>query len=301
MGTASLWGTIELDSVLWATPRDADKMMSLLEAALTRGCNCPLSVSVIVGDAGPHVPALALLAAHSERWKTAKCSTGLSHLETLKLWGVPSHLNIFETAPRLRRLEFGGTPANFMALAQLPLRQLHDVGWVEMWGLGTLKTAIENLTLPSLETFELNAQEYPRLPLPWPHAEFLGLSARSSFHTHLLCLSIPHSVVTVEQLLECLANLPALEELEISDHQLIANGGADQRLITDALLTHLTRTPHFCVVSRLSSFKFQSLLHFDDTVYLAFLLSRVGEATLNDGGDGDVFESEILWSPGHHR
>ncbi|KAJ7080258.1 hypothetical protein C8R44DRAFT_992515 [Mycena epipterygia] len=121
-----------------------------------------------------------------------------------------------------RRMDFDATnPLHLMAAA----------------AAGGMNDAFKGLGSREIRDGEKMAVEYSRLPLPLPQAELLGLSARSSFHAYLLCLSIPHSVVTLKQLLECLTNLPALEELDISDYQLIANGGADQLLITDVLLT----------------------------------------------------------------
>ncbi|KAJ7142890.1 hypothetical protein C8R44DRAFT_866167 [Mycena epipterygia] len=137
----------------------------------------------------------------------------------------------------------------------------------------TIAKIVESLTLPALQEFEMESEEYPHLPLPWAHTEFLGLSTCSAFHTHLHTLRLYHSVISKTQLLECLSELPALEQLAISDHQLVPpHGGAAEHLITDALLAALAQTS---LVPRLRSFGCQSMLLFDDDVYLEFLLSRV--------------------------
>ncbi|KAJ7432440.1 hypothetical protein B0H11DRAFT_2297560 [Mycena galericulata] len=386
MGTQSLWNTIELHNILWSTRISTEKMVSLLQSALTRGGTSLLSILVVISASvsEPQTPALALLAAHSERWKSAGFMCGeadlldlsdvkgrLPQLQSLELLGEPSPLDMFEIAPRLQRLHFSGSPADFAALPNLPLHQLHELRCTEMWGASELlgfpaspalnlsthlsNTAkfclqlaslvlppniqlsaslppitssmaslwigverdgfsagnvtrpmgeiIKSLTLPALEEFEIDAEGYPRLALPWPQNEFLALSSRSSFHTHLLCLKLYHSIVTPEQLLECLANLPALEMLGISDHRLVAEGGgADQLLISDTLLGELTRTSKRCLIPRLKSFNCQSLLQFDDTMYLNFVLSRLPTARADDeNSEKDPFEIGIWWLPGYNR
>ncbi|KAJ7434827.1 hypothetical protein B0H11DRAFT_2116223, partial [Mycena galericulata] len=372
MGTQSLWNTIELHNILWSTRASATKTVILVV------------ISASVSE--PQAPALALLAAHSERWKSAGFMCGeadlldlsdvkgrLPQLQSLELLGEPSPLDMFEIAPRLQRLHFSGSPADFAALPKLPLHQLHELRCMETWGVSELlgfpaslalnlsthlsNTAkfclqlaslvlppkiqlsgslpsitssmgslwigverdgfsagnvtrpmgeiIKSLTLPALQEFEMDAEGYPRLALPWPQNEFRALSSRSSFHTHLLCLKLYHSIITPEQLPECLANLPALEMLGISDHRLIAEGGgADQLLIIDTLLGELTWTSNSerCLVPRLKSFNCQSLLQFDDTVYLNFVLSRLPTARADEkNGEKDPFEIGIWWLPGYHR
>ncbi|KAJ7671316.1 hypothetical protein DFH06DRAFT_1365996 [Mycena polygramma] len=156
-----------------------------------------------------------------------------------------------------------------------------------------------NITLPLLQDFELESLEYPRLPIAWPHAEFLALSARSAFDTHLVALEIYEVNLTEAQLLECLAGLPALERLAISDHQPIKYEGADQILITDTLFSKLSRTDCTCLVPRLNSLGCQTLLKFDDEALLTLVLSRL-EDTFGSGSAGR-FELELSWLPGHCR
>ncbi|KAJ7444780.1 hypothetical protein B0H11DRAFT_2203556 [Mycena galericulata] len=71
LGTPSLWCTLGLDSVLWSTPTNTQKTMTLLQSALERGGNCPLSISFICINAVLHIPALHLLASHAARWSKA--------------------------------------------------------------------------------------------------------------------------------------------------------------------------------------------------------------------------------------
>ncbi|KAJ7439246.1 hypothetical protein FB451DRAFT_1302748 [Mycena latifolia] len=154
-----------------------------------------------------------------------------------------------------------------------------------------------NLTLPLLENLELNSRTYPRSPLVWPHPQFLSLCARSSFDIHLRSLEIYDVDITHAELLECLSSLPSLEWLAISDHQLVNDGGVDQLLITDSLFAELTmKSDSPCLVPRLRSISCQSLLQFNDNVFLTFVLSRVYGRS-----DARCFESHISWLPGHKR
>ncbi|KAK7055723.1 F-box domain-containing protein [Favolaschia claudopus] len=163
-----------------------------------------------------------------------------------------------------------------------------------------LGTIITHLTLPNLQRFEVESQNYPRLPVIWPHPEFLALSARSDFHAHLRELEIYEVQLTETQLLECLSELHALERLAISDHQLVDDGGVDQLLITDGLFSKLSYAPgSLCLVPRLSSLGFQTLLRFDDNALLALAVSRLQECDeLKNGG---VFGIELSWLPGSER
>ncbi|KAJ6606218.1 hypothetical protein DFH09DRAFT_1353414 [Mycena vulgaris] len=153
-------------------------------------------------------------------------------------------------------------------------------------GLSVSKT-MEGLTLPALRELELSSEEYPYLLLPWPHTQFLALCARSSFHTHFRSLQIYHSVLTEAELLECLSSLPLLEELAISDHQLLPNGGADQLLVTDTLLTRLTLTPDDPLVPHLQLFDCASLLKFDDHTKRDFGDAQDGDEGATAGNQAD--------------
>ncbi|KAJ7483624.1 hypothetical protein FB451DRAFT_109275 [Mycena latifolia] len=375
MNTPSLWTTIEIDGVLWGTPTSSDRALSLLTAVLGRSGRCGLTVAVSIDEVAPHGAILKLLAAHSERWQTATFICGASdlqhfssvkgrlpRLETLRLWGSPSPLDAFVHVPRLRELEFGGTPDALTTLGMLPLEQLRTFHCGEFVGLGelmgldvspsmtlmprlsnraefkfelrlfegadidafngsvsvpsvtshisalsidvadgfslsniglTMAKIIDAMTLPTLTDFGMDSQEYPILPLPWPHNHFLALSARSSFPTHLRGLQLYHTIITEAELLECLYALPGLERLAISDHQTTTNGGVDQLLITDFLFAKLTAAPdNLTPVPRLRFFGCLSLLQFDAHQYLKFLESRIAVSP---------FESHVYWLPGRRR
>ncbi|KAJ7688172.1 hypothetical protein B0H17DRAFT_1203176 [Mycena rosella] len=94
--------------------------MSLLKTVLERSGRALLTVALSVEGVAPNGPILELLAAHSERWRTAEFIFGTSdmqhlssvkgqlpRLESLKLWGSPSPLDTFIDVPHLRELEFG--------------------------------------------------------------------------------------------------------------------------------------------------------------------------------------------------
>jgi hypothetical protein len=162
-----------------------------------------------------------------------------------------------------------------------------------------LEFLLATLTLPLLHEFVFVVQHrYSDLPFLWPHSQFLSLADRSSFHSHLHTLHIYHVTVSDAELLQALAVLPALKSLSISDHaQLPRDGSVEQVLISDTLLVALTRTPASpCLVPDLHFFDCQSMLRFDDNVYLDCVLSRVR------GLQGPkTFECELWWLPGHHR
>ncbi|KAJ7720057.1 hypothetical protein B0H14DRAFT_3009254 [Mycena olivaceomarginata] len=130
------------------------------------------------------------------------------------------------------------------------------------------------LTLPHLRqlTLWIHRVQYPEFRLPWRHAEFLAFSMRSSFHTHLKVLHLPHVLITEKELVECLLLLPRLHQLNISDHQRVKYSGEDHILMTSSLFQSRTRTA--------------------DSMCL-FLLSRSEK--------GCTFESKLFWFPRHGR
>ncbi|KAF8208530.1 hypothetical protein K438DRAFT_1930197 [Mycena galopus ATCC 62051] len=157
-----------------------------------------------------------------------------------------------------------------------------------------LTTIFKNLTLPNLHQLAFKSRTYPFGPMFFPHSEFISFSTRSSFYGHLKSLQLAHVVISEVDLLECLSALPLLQRLEIADHQLIGEEGADQHLVSDTLLSSLSRTVDLS--SLLPDLRFLScwsLLKFNDSVYLGFVLSRVQ--------DEASFEAELRWLQGHHR
>ncbi|KAJ7474007.1 hypothetical protein FB451DRAFT_1466459 [Mycena latifolia] len=348
LAQGSLLALSQLHGGLWSTPAQTSKMMALLMNVLERGSLSPLSISILASPAAPYVPALELLAAHSERWRAAYflCAFDmqpfssvrgrLPQLRILALCGPTRSLDIFEGAPYLTLEVFGC--AEVVGLAELVGRGMspairlmprlsktakflfqllptsHATPFDESTSMphitakiaglslvvvtgssstnvgSTLAKIVESLTLLGLKELGFKAVEYPQLPLPWLHTQFLALAARSSFDTHLQDLDLYHSIIPEAELIQCLGALPSLERLAISNHLSIEVGGGDHLLITDTLLTHLTWTPHSaCPVPHLRSLRFQTLLQFDNEVFLSFLLSRL------------PFSNEILCLPGHRR
>ncbi|KAJ7491705.1 hypothetical protein B0H11DRAFT_2007522 [Mycena galericulata] len=160
--------------------------------------------------------------------------------------------------------------------------------------LNVFNAILPVLTLPVLQELSFESVEYQSFPIYWPHSEFLAISARSSFDCHLHTLRLTHVVITESDLLESLSVLPLLQRLEIADHQFASDGlGANQHLITSSLFASLTRTPDSSsLVHDLRYLSCWSLLQFDDTDYLDFLLSRLQDVS---------FETELWSLPGCHR
>ncbi|KAJ7190270.1 hypothetical protein GGX14DRAFT_606120 [Mycena pura] len=130
---------------------------------------------------------------------------------------------------------------------------------------------LANLTLPCLETLRFRSNYYLS-PIPWPHAEFLALSSRSSFHTHLRSLKIDDFSIGAAELAECLSALPSLQWLAISDDR---RDGVEP-VIQNSLLSSLTQNPDVqALLPHLRHLVIRSRLQFDDNVFLSFLLSRV--------------------------
>ncbi|KAJ7263115.1 hypothetical protein C8J57DRAFT_1334745 [Mycena rebaudengoi] len=139
---------------------------------------------------------------------------------------------------------------------------------------------LDSLTLPLLHGFELSSGRYPDQPVPWVHAPFLNLAQRASFHTHLKSLDISASTITEPELIECLSELPFLQQLTISDHRPIfsyrRDHGADLVLITDTLLRRLAWVSDpSCLVPKLHHLRFPTRLEFDENVLLELILSRL--------------------------
>ncbi|KAJ6546066.1 hypothetical protein DFH09DRAFT_1171907 [Mycena vulgaris] len=141
--------------------------------------------------------------------------------------------------------------------------------------LQAMSAILANLTLPHLETLEFHTREYPRFPVVWSHVDFLSLSARSSFHRNLRSLCLYHVHIAESQLLQSLAMLPALEHLEISDHERIGGRGVNLVLISDTLLRALTCSDTQGLVPHLNDLRLCSRLQFTDDVYLGMVLSRI--------------------------
>jgi hypothetical protein len=152
-------------------------------------------------------------------------------------------------------------------------------------------------TLPLLGTFRLASQKYPTVPLAWPHAEFLSLSFRSAFHSHLRVLDLAHVILSPIELSQLLQSLQSLESLAISDPPPTS---AFPAVVTDTLLHDLTPEPPVWpgLVPHLWSIRLVTRLQFTDRVLLDFVFSRLGARPFATtvhwfAGEGREFEADV--------
>lgn len=241
----------------------------------------------------------------------------LPRLEALdiQIWFIAresSALDILDVVPRLKKLNFHASDWED-AILKFPVEQLFSLRWMVFFSrdvslIFTPMSRLERGASFHLEWSLLDEPseilgihttskiaEYPFIPLPWPHAQFLSLSERSSFASHFQWLEILDVVITEMELLQRLSSLPSLEQLAISDHQHIQDEGIDQLLIADFLFSQLTRTPDDpYLVPCLHSFTCRSLLRFNDKTFLNCLCSRL----YDDAPKTERFESWICSLPG---
>ncbi|KAF7362612.1 3-beta hydroxysteroid dehydrogenase isomerase family [Mycena venus] len=141
-----------------------------------------------------------------------------------------------------------------------------------------LGKVLKALTLPHLKVIDFERDWYKPAP-HWNNIEFLAFASRSSFHTNLTELGI-HIVISDEELLQCLAALPLLTDLGISD----CSGRKQNILITDNLLRRLTWSADSnegCLVPKLHYIFLTSLFKFSDDAFLDFVLSRLAPGRTN--------------------
>ncbi|KAJ7854500.1 hypothetical protein B0H14DRAFT_3449496, partial [Mycena olivaceomarginata] len=122
-----------------------------------------------------------------------------------------------------------------------------------------LGSIFAGLTLPRLKGLTFESENYPRFPLVWPHAQFLALCQRSSFHAHLQSLSLHHVHIT-----------------EPAAPPRIRMRGVNLDLISNTLLVALTSTPAApCLIPQLQTLSLRSRLRFNDRMFLDMVLSRL--------------------------
>ncbi|KAJ7189109.1 hypothetical protein C8R46DRAFT_1244633 [Mycena filopes] len=152
-----------------------------------------------------------------------------------------------------------------------------------------LKIFLDRVTLPGLRRLSFSGRTTEDVP-EWSQQRFLDLAARSSFHHSLTMLSI-FALIEDKELISCLAVLPLLEELHISDCK-------NRALMTDILLHSLNwRTDETNLVPRLSSVQFTSAMKFSDTALLQFVTSRAVTGRFDPGlifnmAFGPILESD---------
>ncbi|KAJ7673716.1 hypothetical protein DFH06DRAFT_1173112 [Mycena polygramma] len=126
------------------------------------------------------------------------------------------------------------------------------------------------LTLPCLRELTLQSCDGAP-PLFWPQGDFLAFTSRSLFRENLIKLCLQDVIITTDELVECLSQMQAIQELFIQDVPARAH-----ILITDGLFHSLTRTSGpACLIPHLSSFRFACGLHFSETMLLGFVESRL--------------------------
>ncbi|KAJ7655419.1 hypothetical protein B0H17DRAFT_1146464 [Mycena rosella] len=189
-------------------------------------------------------------------------------------------------------------PAIESQIGALDIELMKDQNDDSYHALGALFEAITLLQMQRLTIFGM-PQVGLHNQLCWPHPAAQALFARSGSRRTLRTLCIPDVVITEAELLECLAELPALEYLFISDHpSLAAASNVPHLLITDSLLEALTPSlanPADCLLPRLKIVEFRTLGRFSDSALLDFVGGRL---TLRDKAG---FECAVLWFPGHPR
>ncbi|KAJ7719998.1 hypothetical protein DFH07DRAFT_309676 [Mycena maculata] len=170
---------------------------------------------------------------------------------------------------------------------------------------GVLDAIFETLTLPHLQELSLLGMpidEQCLRPLHWPQSAAHALLARSGSGRTLYSLSLHDVFVSEHELLQCLAELPSLAYLFISDH-LAVDGipGTQDHLITDSLLAKLSPADNDDIhtglaprlVPNLAFLDMRSLGAFTPSALLNFLVARTKRHL--DGG----FECALMWFPGH--
>ncbi|KAJ6484072.1 hypothetical protein C8R45DRAFT_1000099 [Mycena sanguinolenta] len=145
-----------------------------------------------------------------------------------------------------------------------------------------LGAIIGTLTLPCLQEllfFSSNPEDHP---LFWPREDFLAFSSRSALRDTLTKLILYDTVITEDELVDCLSEMKVLLELFIQD--VPGNSNRDQHvLITDTLLDRLTwQDDPSCLAPHLHCFAFSSLFVFGDDAFMKFAESRVVSGRAGD-------------------
>ncbi|KAJ7274910.1 hypothetical protein C8J57DRAFT_1466790 [Mycena rebaudengoi] len=133
----------------------------------------------------------------------------------------------------------------------------------------------------------VNFQELTVIPeevsLAWPDRQSLPFFF-SHLSLHLKVLNILDVVISADALVQCLSELPSLEQLAVSDHNIDVYANIDN-FMTDSPFRRLTWTSDpSCLVPRLNSLKFRtsSLLSIDHA-FLKFVVSRLKPGRSSDG------------------
>ncbi|KAJ7237524.1 hypothetical protein B0H12DRAFT_1238143 [Mycena haematopus] len=378
LGTPTLWSNVPLNLRCWTDPveefrtsRAHDQIVRLLEAALARGKEVPISVEMnAIGES--HPVAIRTMATSAHRWRSATFTVDSGML--INLSAVAGNLPLLETfkmnvlnespdiladlarllssAPRLHTVDFGGPLSvvahwpveqlqcctfnglgpedlqslvsfmgrlpkstmlfielNFEAIQASPLDLTPVVSPIEDFGISAMEHTghqthhvlgqiFKALTLPNMQRLYLHG--VPRLgkPVYWPRVEGMRFLHRSESRKSLTSLTLHDVVIAEVELLECLAELPQLLYLFISDHpaQEALPDSPPHHLVTDSLLEKLTprrESSATCLVPNLMIVDFKTLGIFNQEVFLQFALQR----TMGRADTGGTFECALLWVP----
>ncbi|KAJ7654594.1 hypothetical protein DFH06DRAFT_1202823 [Mycena polygramma] len=157
---------------------------------------------------------------------------------------------------------------------------------------------LNRLTLPCLSYLELLSLNYKDAPLTWNQPAFHAFYMRSGCHKTLTSLFLLHVAISPDELLDCVADLRALQGLVVADHPSVS-GKPEHILLTDEVFRGLAETGSDSeprLLPKLAVFGVLVLLpHFNEVAYLDFVRSRVVARKEHD------FESHVRWYPGSAR
>jgi hypothetical protein len=212
----------------------------------------------------------------------------------LQLCRCPQITRLSFYRPRIpQKSVFAPTARDFPAVVSdihsLAINFCHGLspGFIKFLGCITLRRA-RVLLLKTEHTYH---------PVCWSQTAFLAFSTRSSLHDTLRVLKIFNLAISGDQLVECLAGLPRVEILSVSDpNPWDAVPDNRQLLINDDLLRALTWTSDtgLALVPQLHSSACDTFMQFKESSYVDFISSRIGPGRNADG----PFESSILYSRG---
>ncbi|KAJ6516622.1 hypothetical protein C8R47DRAFT_1205853 [Mycena vitilis] len=168
-----------------------------------------------------------------------------------------------------------------------------------------LSALLECLTLPCLTRLRLLFSRNSNAPTPsWTHSPFMKFISRSSLGFKLTSFEV-HAVIKEEQLLECLAVLPMLQELHLSDvpdQQYSQRNGWSfraEQIISDSLLRQLAWRPNHAsnLMPKLRLLHLRTLMRFCDDALEDCITSRVDTCR----PDKSTFRTKISWMAGYDR
>ncbi|KAK7057895.1 hypothetical protein R3P38DRAFT_2599469 [Favolaschia claudopus] len=148
---------------------------------------------------------------------------------------------------------------------------------------GVLREVFEALTIPSLRHFGVAGEVTVwAIPVQWPHREGLALFERSKVAQNLRSLRFRDIIIREQELLECLAALPMVDDLSITDYAVLPGSMSSHNLITNKLLRKLTPNSvdrANTLAPNLMNVEFKTLGDFRDDILAAFIHGRVGHAS----------------------